>query len=77
MPRFYFRQYVNGQQMAKDRRGREFADPAEACMYGVRSVPGLLRKNMRPRVNTYLSTEISDGNRTLFIIRGKVTSEKQ
>jgi hypothetical protein len=25
MPKFYFRQYVNGQQMAKDQEGREFA----------------------------------------------------
>jgi hypothetical protein len=77
VPRFYFRQYVNGQQMAKDRRGREFANPAEACTYGVRRAPALLRKILRPNVNTYLSTEISDGKRTLFIIRGKVTSEKQ
>jgi hypothetical protein len=77
VPRFYFRQYVNGQQMAKDRRGREFANPAEACTYGVRRAPALLRKILRPNVNTYLSTEISDGKRTLFIVRGKVTREKQ
>jgi hypothetical protein len=77
MPRFYFRQYVNGQRMAKDPTGREFASAAEACTYGVRRAPALLRKFLRPKVNTYLSTEISDGKRNLFIIRGKVTSEKQ
>jgi hypothetical protein len=76
VPRFYFRQYVNGQWMAKDRRGREFASPAEACTYGIRRAPALLRRFLRPKVNTYLSTEISDGKRTLFIIRGKVISEK-
>jgi hypothetical protein len=77
MPRYYFQQHVNGQWMAKDRTGREFASPAEACTYGVRRAPALLRKNLRPNANTYLSTEVSDGERTLFIIRGKVTSEKE
>ena len=77
MPKFYFRQYMNGQQMAKDQEGREFASLAEACTYAVRRAPGLLRKTLRLDANTYLSTEISDGERILFIIRGKVTSEKQ
>jgi hypothetical protein len=81
MTRFYFRQHMNGQRMAKDREGHEFASLAEACTYAVRRVPGLLRKILRLDTNldtnTYLSTEISDGERTLSIIRGKVTSEKQ
>jgi hypothetical protein len=63
--------------MAKDRKGREFASLTEACTYAVRRTPGLLRKTLRLDANTYLSTEISDGERTLFVIRGKVTSEKQ
>jgi hypothetical protein len=74
--RFYFRQHVNGKPMAKDRRGREFASAAEACTYGVRRAPALLRKILRPPANTFLGTEISDGKRTLFIIRAKVTCEK-
>jgi hypothetical protein len=77
MPRFYFRQYINGQQMAKDGKGREFASLPEACTHAVRRAPGLLRKSLRPEANTYLHTEISDGERTRFIIRGKITSEKQ
>lgn len=77
MPQFYFRQHVNGRQMAKDHKGREFASAAEARTYAVRCAPGLLRKTLRLDANTYLSTEISDGERTLYIIRGKVTSEKQ
>jgi hypothetical protein len=40
------------------------------------AAPGLLRKILRLDANTYLSTEISDGKRTLVIIRGKITSEK-
>jgi hypothetical protein len=50
--------------MAKDRKGREFASLAEACTYAVRRAPGLLRKILRLDANTYLSTEISDGERT-------------
>jgi len=59
MPKFYFRQYMNGQQMAKDQEGREFASLAEACTYAVRRAPGLLRKTLSLDANTYLSTEIS------------------
>jgi hypothetical protein len=36
MPQFYFRQYMNGQEMAKDWKGHEFAGLAEACAYAVR-----------------------------------------
>ena len=77
MPQFYFRQYMNGQQMAKDGDGREFASLTDACTYTIRRAPGLLSKILRLDANTYLATEISDGERTLFIIRGKVTSEKR
>ncbi len=73
MPRFYFRQHMNGQPMPKHQKGREFANPADACIDAVRRTPGLLRKILRPDANTFLSTEVSDGERTRFIIRGKVT----
>jgi hypothetical protein len=71
MPRFYFRQYINGQRMAKDHEGREFANVAEACIHAVRRAPGLLRKILRPQSNTYLSTEISDGSGPTLLLGGK------
>jgi hypothetical protein len=52
MPQFYFRQYMNGQQMAKDQEGREFASLAEACTYAAR--PAFLEKSsawMRIRIS--------------------------
>jgi hypothetical protein len=76
MPRFYFRHYINGRWMAKDQKGRVFASAAEACTYAVRRAPGVLRKLVRPDANTFLTTEVSDGERARFFIRGKVTSEK-
>lgn len=77
MPRFYFHHYVNGQRLAKDPRGRLFGDATEACSYALRHAPRLLNRRLQslPK-NTYLGTVVSDGKRTLFIIRGKITSEK-
>jgi hypothetical protein len=77
MPRFYFQQHMNGQQLAEDRRGRLFGDAAEACAYALRRAPRLLNKSLRstPK-DTYLGTVVSDGKRNLFIIRGKITSER-
>jgi hypothetical protein len=75
MPKFYFRHYVNGQWITENWRGA-FTSPSEACTYAVRRAPDLLRKVLRLNMNTYLSTEVSDGERTRFIIRGKITSER-
>jgi hypothetical protein len=77
MPRFYFQQHMNGRRLAEDRRGHLFGNVAQACDYALCRAPRLLNKSLRsaPK-DTYLSTEVSDGKRTLFIIRGKVTSEK-
>jgi hypothetical protein len=63
--------------MAEDRKGREFGNAAEACTHAVRRVPGLLRKYLRLETNTYLATEVSDGERRRCVIRGKVTFEKE
>jgi hypothetical protein len=77
MPRFYFQHHMNGRRFAEDRRGRLFDKAAEACTYALCHAPRLLNKSLRSTPNdTYLSTEVSDGKRTLFIIRGKITSEK-
>jgi hypothetical protein len=77
MARFYFQQYLNGRRLAPDRRGQESGSAAEACSYAFRREPGLLRTTLRNAAkDTFLSTEISDGTHTLFIIGGKVTSEK-
>jgi hypothetical protein len=77
MPQFYFQQHMNGQRLEEDTRGRLFGNVAEACTYALCRAPRLLNRKLRstPR-DTYLSTEVSDGKRTLFIIRGKITSEK-
>jgi hypothetical protein len=75
MPRFYFHQHLNG-QVAEDRRGRQFANIKEACEHVVHRIPAVLRKTIRTTRNTYLATEISDGKRTLAVVRAKVIIEK-
>jgi hypothetical protein len=62
--------------MANDRRGREFVGPAEACTHAFRRAPSLLSKILRPEANTYLGTEISDGERIRGIVRGKITRQE-
>ena len=62
--RYYFYQHLNGRS-AEDRRGRLFGSAAEACSYAMRRTTALLGKTVRPTTNTHLSTEVSDGRRTL------------
>jgi hypothetical protein len=76
MPRFYFHRHLNG-QFAEDRRGRQFASVNEACEYAVHRTPVALRKNMSATRDTYLATEVSDGERTVAVIRTKVLIEKR
>jgi hypothetical protein len=77
MPQFYFNRYVNGRQLPNDRRGRQFISEEEARTYAVCRTPALLRKTLRSATrDIYLATEISDGERTLCIVRGKVLIEE-
>jgi hypothetical protein len=44
------------------------------CSY---STPAFSEKNHSKGKDTFVSTEVSDEKRTLYIVRGKVTSERQ
>jgi len=74
MPRYYFHQ-LNGRRF-KDQRGIQFANRKQACEHAVYQLPVVLKRAVRPTCNTFLAIEISDGENTLSVIRGKVTSEK-
>jgi hypothetical protein len=77
MPHFYFNQYVNGRRLPNDRRGRQFTSEEEARTYAVRRTPALLRKTLRSATtDIYLATEVSDGERILCIVRGKVLTHE-
>ncbi len=76
MARFYFHRHLNGQR-ATDRKGVLLDGGGAACAYAVRRMPGALRQALRQqRADVHAATEISDGTRTLYIVRGKIIVEK-
>jgi urease accessory protein UreE len=77
MPRYYFRLHANGQLQTKDSQGHEFANGKEACSHAVKLMPAALRKYAHSTGNTHLAVEISNGEHTLDVIRGKVFIESR
>ncbi|WP_409411313.1 DUF6894 family protein [Bradyrhizobium sp. AUGA SZCCT0182] len=75
MPRFYFHKHLNGQTVP-DRRGTALRNKNEACARAVRCTPSALRKSVSSVRNTYLAWEVSDGERTIYVVRGTVVIEK-
>jgi hypothetical protein len=76
MPRYYFRLHANGQLQTKNSQGHEFANGKEACSHAVKRIAVALRKYARSTGNTHLAIEISNGEHTLNVIRGKVLIER-
>jgi hypothetical protein len=75
MPKFYFHKHLNGQTVP-DRRGTSFRDENDACAHAVRRTPLALWKSVSRAKNTFLAWEVSDGERTIYVVRGKVIIEK-
>jgi hypothetical protein len=76
MRRFYFNQRSNG-KLAEDRRGRQFGSVDEACTYAIHRTPAILGKTLRSATNTYLSTEVFDGKRSICVVRATVIIERR
>jgi hypothetical protein len=74
MSRYYFHRRANG-ELARDRRGRQFESHDAACDHAVRRTPSILGKLIQSTTNTYLTTEVTDGERSLFVVRGTVIIE--
>jgi hypothetical protein len=75
MPRFFFHQHLNG-SFEKDRRGRRFSSVDEARAYAVHRISAVLRKTVCSTTDTYLATEISDGEHTLCVVRAKMIIQR-
>ena len=76
MPRFYFHRHLNGQTVP-DRRGTLLRNKNEARARAVRCTPLALRKSVSSKKSTYLAWEVSDGERTIYVVRGNVVIEKR
>jgi hypothetical protein len=49
----------------------------EACACAVQRIPVRLRKAIRHNATNHLATEVSNGERTLYVIRGKIIVERR
>jgi hypothetical protein len=75
MPLFFFHQHLNG-RLEKDRIGRRFPSVDDARVYAVHRIPAILRKTVSSTTNTYVATEVSDGEHTLCVVRAKVIIQR-
>jgi hypothetical protein len=76
MPRYFFHQLVRGQK-TEDPRGTLLPTDGAACHRAVRRTPARLRRAEQEAHNTYVATEVTNGNRTLFVVRGTVIVEER
>jgi hypothetical protein len=75
MPRYFFHQHVRGQK-TEDPRGELFPTDGAACRRAAQRMPASLKRAAEPLRNTYVTTEVTNGNRTLFVVRGTVIVER-
>lgn len=76
MPRYFFHQHVRGQKI-EDPRGKLFPTDGTACHKAVQRMPANLKRAAVRSHNTYVATEVTDGNRTLCVVRGTVIVERR
>jgi len=76
MPRFYFHHRSNG-QLVKDQRGLRFPNAEQASAYAIRRTSDVLGKTLSSTNNTYLTIEVTNGERSLCVVRGTVIIERR
>lgn len=76
MPRYFFHEHVRGQK-TEDARGTLFPTAATACHQAAQRMPARLKRAAERSRNTYVATEVTDGKRTLFVVRGTVIVERR
>jgi hypothetical protein len=76
MPRYFFHQHVRGQK-TEDPLGTLLPTDGAACHRAVQRTPAGLKRAEQHSRNTYVATEVTNGNRTLFVVRGTVVVEKR
>ena len=74
MPRYFFHEHVRGER-TEDLRGTILPDDHAARHQAVQQMPANLKKSELDAHDTYLATEVSNGNKILFIVRGKIVVE--
>src|SRR3982074_286889 len=67
----------NGRERPARRSTRQFERGVSKTPAAEQRIPAVLGRNLRSTCNTHLATEVSDGKRTLLVVRGKVLIEKR
>jgi hypothetical protein len=76
MPRFYFHHRSNG-QLKEDQRGLRFRNAEQASAYAIRRTSDGLGQTLSSTHNTYLTIEVTNGERSLCVVRGTVIIERR
>jgi hypothetical protein len=74
MVRFLFHTCTNG-ALVQDAVGRRFDTGTDACIDAIRAMPMKLDRALDGLQNTYISTEIRDRTRAVFVIRAQIVME--
>jgi hypothetical protein len=75
MPRFYFHHRSNG-QLKEDQRGLQFPNTDKALTHAMRRTSDLLGR-LSSTANTYLTIEVTNGERSLCVVRVTVIIERR
>ena len=76
MPRFYFHHRSNG-QLNEDQRGLQFPNADKALAHAIRRTSDVLGRILSSTENTYLTIEVTNGERSLCVVRATVTIERR
>jgi hypothetical protein len=76
MPRFYFHHRSNG-KLKEDQRGLQFPNADRARTHAIRRTSDVLGKTLSSTNNTYLTIEVTNGERSLCVVRGTVIIERR
>jgi len=75
MPRFYFHRNLNGQSVV-DVRGTRYPDEATARKQALNRAAAFISKANDRADETYFGIEVTNGERTAFIVRVSLTIER-
>jgi len=75
MHRYYFHDYLD-ETITMDSKGVLFQDDATAVDHAVQRTHTLLKGAIRRETGIDVATEISKGRRTIYVVRGKIATEK-
>jgi uncharacterized protein DUF6894 len=75
MHRYYFHDHLD-QTVTLDNKGVLFQDDETAIHHAVRRTHTLLRGAIRRKTGIDTATEISNGKRTIYVVRGRINAEK-